>query len=133
MNHPLSAPKKHREIPEEARSQEHLANERTFLSWVRTTIALVSLGFVIARLGLWLREAGVNVSKLSHSVSPIGVGLMGFGALLTVLAAWRYDAVNRQIEAGQVSTDRALVWFVTLAVAVISIALIIYMIADSAQ
>jgi inner membrane protein YidH len=133
MNHPLSPPKKHREIPEEARSQEHLANERTFLSWVRTTIALVSLGFVIARLGLWLREAGVNASKLSHSVSPIGVGLMGFGALLTVLAAWRYDAVNRQIEAGQVSTDRALVWFVTLAVAVISIALIIYMIADSAQ
>ena len=125
--------KKHREIPEEARSQEHLANERTFLSWVRTTIALISLGFVIARLGLWLREAGVNAPRLSHSVSPIGIGLMGFGTLLTVLAAWRYDSVNRQIEAGIVKTDRALVWFVTLAVAAISVALIIYMIANSTQ
>ena len=122
---------KHREIPEQARAQEHLANERTFLAWVRTTIALVSLGFVIARLGLWLREAGMNAPRLSHSASPIGIGLMGVGALLTFLAAWRYDAVNRQIEAGVVKTDRALVWFVTLAVTVISVVLIIYMISSS--
>lgn len=125
--------KKHREIPQEARAQEHLANERTFLAWVRTTIALVSLGFVIARLGLWLREMGMNAPRLSHSASPIGIGLMGFGALLTVLAAWRYDAVNRQIEAGLVKTDRALVWFVAVAVTLISVALIIYMIGNSTQ
>ena len=133
MQSSLSPPKKHREIPEEARAQEHLANERTFLSWVRTTIALVSLGFVIARLGLWLRETGINAPRLSHSVSPIGIGLMGFGALLTVLAAWRYNALNHQIEAGVVKTDRALVWFVALAVTIISVALIAYMISNSAQ
>ena len=123
--------KKHREIPEEARAQEHLANERTFLAWVRTTIALVSLGFVIARLGLWLRETGMNVPRLTHSFSPLGIGLMGFGALLTVLAAWRYEAVNRQIEVGLVKTDRALVWFVTVAITLISVALVIYMISNN--
>ena len=123
--------KKHRGIPEEARAQEHLANERTFLAWVRTTIALVSLGFVIARLGLWLRETGMNVPRLTHDFSPLGIGLMGFGALLTVLAAWRYEAVNRQIEAGLVKTDRALVWFVTVAITLISVALVIYMISNS--
>ena len=123
--------KKHREIPEEARAQEHLANERTFLAWVRTTIALVSLGFVIARLGLWLRETGMNVPRLTHDFSPLGIGLMGFGALLTVLAAWRYEAVNRQIEAGLVKTDRALVWFVTVAITLISVALVTYMISNS--
>ncbi len=125
--------KKHREIPEEAKAQEHLANERTFLAWLRTTIALVSLGFVIMRLGLLLREAGVNAPRLSHSVSPIGIGLMGFGALLTFLAALRYDSVNRQIEAGLVNTDRALVWFVAITVTLISVALIIYMIGNSTQ
>ena len=123
--------KKHREIPEEARAQEHLANERTFLAWVRTTIALVSLGFVIARLGLWLRETGMNVPRLTHDFSPLGIGLMGFGALLTVLAAWRYEAVNRQIEAGLVKTDRALVWFVTVAITLIPVALVTYMISNS--
>ena len=126
----MSLLKKHREIPDEARAQEHLANERTFLAWVCTTIALVSLGFVIARLGLFLREAGMNAPRLSHSVSPIGIGLMGFGALLTVLAAWRYAAVNRQIETGCVKTDRALVWFVAVFVTIISVALIVYMVGN---
>ena len=126
----MSLPKKHREIPDEARAQEHLANERTFLAWVRPTIALVSLGFVITRLGLFLREAGMNAPRLSHSVSPISIGLMGFGALLTVLAAWRYAAVNRQIETGCVKTDRALVWFVAVVVTIISVALIVYMVGN---
>jgi len=125
--------KKHREIPAEHRAQEHLANERTFLAWVRTTIALVSLGFVIARLGLWLRESGMKVPKLAYGVSPFGIGLMGFGALLTALAAWHYDAVNRQIEAGLVKTDRPLVWFLALAVILIAVALIIYMLSDSTR
>jgi len=52
---------------------------------------------------------------------------MIFGAVIAILAAWRYDAVNRQIEAGFVKTDRGLVWFVATAVAALSIALIIYM------
>lgn len=100
---------------------------------MRTTIALVSLGFVIARLGLWLRESGMKVPKLAYGVSPLGIGLMGFGALLTALAAWHYDAVNRQIEAGLVKTDRPLVWFLALAVILIAVALIIYMLSDSTR
>src|SRR5262249_5560162 len=36
-----------RHVPEENRAAEHLANERTFLAWVRTNIALLSLGFLL--------------------------------------------------------------------------------------
>ena len=118
---------RHHKIPAEHRAAEHLANERTFLAWVRTTIALVSLGFVLARLGPWLRDSGVNASYLGGKIWPIGVCLIGFGAVLTLLAAWRYDAVNRQIEAGLVNTDRVLVWFVAIAIALLSGALIVYM------
>jgi uncharacterized membrane protein YidH (DUF202 family) len=57
--------------------------------------------------------------------------LVTFGALLTLLAAWRYDAVNRQIEAGLVKTDRGLVWFVAMSITVVSAALIAYMIMTS--
>jgi putative membrane protein len=115
----------HREIPADHRAQEHLANERTFLAWVRTTIALISLGFVLARLGPWLNDGGTK--RVLSRASPIGIGLVTFGALLTLLAAWRYDAVNRQIEAGLVKTDRGLVWFVAVAITVVSATLIIYM------
>jgi len=57
---------------------------------------------------------------------PVGIGLVVFGALLTLLAAWRYDAVNRAIEAGLVKTDRALVWSVTIAITLVSGVLTVY-------
>ena len=117
---------RHREIPSENRAAEHLANERTFLAWMRTTIALISLGFVLARIGPWLTESGTHAPHLITRAWPVGMGLVIFGALLTLLAAWRYDAVNREIEAGLVKTDRALVWSVTIAITLVSAALTIY-------
>ena len=53
---------------------------------------------------------------------------MVFGALVTVLAAVRYDQVNRQIEAGVVKTDRRLVWIVTLIITLLSAAAVAYMV-----
>ena len=121
----------HHEIPAEHRASEHLANERTFLAWVRTNIALISLGFVLARLGIWLRDDGMNAPRVLNRTPPLGIALMGLGAVLTVLAAWHYDALNRQIEAGLVKTDRALVWFVAVAVALVAGALIFYLLTAS--
>ena len=110
-----------------------MANERTFLAWVSTTIALISLGFVLARIGPWLSENGTHAPHLITKAWPVGMGLVIFGALLTMLAAWRYDAVNRQIEAGLVKTDRALVWSVTIAITLVSAVLILYMLLTPAK
>lgn len=46
----------HHNVPDDRKATEHLANERTFLAWVRTSIAVVSLGFVVAKFGLWLER-----------------------------------------------------------------------------
>ena len=126
----MSDRKRHREIPAEHRAQEHLANERTFLAWIRTTIALISLGFVLARAGPLL-ASGAKAQAMSARLSPFGIGLAIFGALMTGLAAWRYDVVNREIEAGMVKTDRTLVWFIALFVMALSIALVVYMLMSS--
>jgi uncharacterized membrane protein YidH (DUF202 family) len=48
-------------------SQQHLANERTFLSWLRTSIALIGLGFIVARFGLFLREFGLVIKNANNS------------------------------------------------------------------
>ena len=122
----------HREVPEAHRASEHLDNERTFLAWVRTTVALISLGFVIARLSPTLGEAGAtNANNLAAKALPAGIVLVVFGAVITVLAAWRYDRVNRQIEAGLVKTDRGMVWIVTLLIAILSAAAVVYMLIRS--
>ena len=118
----------HREIPEAHRAAEHLDNERTFLAWVRTTLALISLGFLIARLSPTIASAvSPHAGGITTKAVPAGVALIILGAVVTVLAAWRYDRVNRQIEEGLVKTDRGLVWIVTLLIAVLSAAAVVYM------
>ena len=125
----MSDRRRHREVPEERRAAEHLDNERTFLAWVRTNVALI--GIVLARLSPSLSAAGaVNAGRITAKTVPLGIVLVVFGTLVTVLAAWRYDKVNREIEAGFVKTDRALVWFVTLAIVLLSAAAIAYMLAE---
>jgi putative membrane protein len=38
------------------RARDHLANERTFLAWVRTGVAIVVFGFAIGRFSLAMRQ-----------------------------------------------------------------------------
>jgi putative membrane protein len=111
---------------------ELLANERTFLAWLRTSIAVMSLGFVIARFGLWLRELALQINphvvlRRTGLSLPLGEIMIGFGGLLTLIAAWRYHVVNRAIERGEIKSDPRLVFLVTVVVVVSAIGLIIYM------
>ncbi len=119
-------------INEEKKATEYLANERTFLAWIRTSIAVISLGFVVAKFSVWLKELAARLDPGLHSSGggaslPIGIGMMTLGALLAGLAARRYHVVNLDIEKGQVTADRGLIIFVTAMVSVLSLAMIIYM------
>src|SRR2546425_4467731 len=97
--------RRHREVPEERRAAEHLDNERTFLAWVRTNVALISLGIVLARLSPSLSAAGAgNAGRITAQKVPLGIVLVVFGTLGTVFAAWRYDKVKTQVGAGLVKT-----------------------------
>lgn len=118
-------------VPDDKKATEHLANERTFLAWVRTGISIMSLGFVVAKFGLWLRELGVRASPqpqahASGLSEPVGAGMIGFGGILVVLAAWRFHIVNRQIAAGLVKVDRSLILLITLAVAALTVLMVAY-------
>jgi putative membrane protein len=112
---------------------EILANERTFLAWVRTNLAVMSLGFVIARFSVWMREISwrmnpqVPVHRLGIS-APLGECMIGFGALLTIFAAWRYHVVNRAIKRGEIEADPQMVVAVTVVILVAATAVIANMI-----
>ncbi len=115
-----------------SKGNEYLANERTFLAWIRTSVAVLSLGFLISRFSLWLREISVAVpqhpGRLSTGASLwIGDLMMAFGGLLAALAAWRYHAVHRGIEEGRATADRGLVILVAGAVALLAVVMIVSM------
>lgn len=105
--------------PEVDRQREHQANERTFLAWLRTSIALIGFGFAIARFGLFIRQLQATVTQNQVATHPIfnsenlGVSLVIFGIMAIALAAWRYNQVFWQIERGDYRPNRLLVWIMT--------------------
>ncbi len=66
--------------------QDHASNERTFLAWVRTIMAIVSFGLVIARLGQM--EAAMFVQVVLLVVGGIGI----------ILAYYRMRSLKAQID-----------------------------------
>jgi putative membrane protein len=134
----MTQPLKHAELPSEHRATEYLANERTFLAWIRTSLAIISLGFVVAKFSLWLRELAAGLNPGIHTYQPgfsmpIGVTMMAVGGLVTLLAAWRYHAVNRAIERGIFSADRGLIVLLTVTVTLLCLAMIGYLLLTAAN
>ncbi|WP_348269986.1 DUF202 domain-containing protein [Edaphobacter paludis] len=74
--------------------QSYLAAERTFLAWIRTGLALMGFGFVVARFGLFLREAQrfIHAGSAESSVFSLwsGTGLVLLGVVVLVVSVVRY-------------------------------------------
>jgi putative membrane protein len=85
-------------------ASDYLAAERTFLAWLRTGIALMGLGFVLARFGLFLEEFNrldANSIARSYGLSLwIGVTLILLGVAVCLLSTVRHLHMLRQLQAG---------------------------------
>lgn len=83
---------------------DHLANERTFLAYIRTALAFIAFGFVIARFSLFTREisiiAHLNVPA-THASAEFGVGMAVAGIVLGMYGALRYAQTRTGIESKQ--------------------------------
>ena len=87
------------------RYSDHAANERTFLAWVRTAIAVMAFGFLIEKFDLFLQFAAPQMAQgklappsqsLANAAGlvfiAIGVGMIG-------IAWWRFAKTAKDIEA----------------------------------
>lgn len=88
-----------------SRTRDHLANERTFLAWIRTALGLIGLGFVLARMGLFLRQlaaaAALEHGRALHGGREFMASGLVFLLLGTVLCGWAcgiYRHTQRQID-----------------------------------
>lgn len=87
-----------------ARPTDYLANERTFLAYIRTSLAVMAFGFVIARFTIFLRAIpaaqGVRLPPAGTS-EGLGLAFAIFGCLLAVLGVWRFLTANRDLDRDQ--------------------------------
>lgn len=112
-------------------AQVQLAAERTLLAWIRTGLALMGFGFVVARFGLFLHElASVRGdSATGHGWSQwIGVGLVAMGVWVLIVSALRYRAYSSAIRDGRAAPPGPnFVLGVAAVLAVIAVTMIVYL------
>jgi len=114
-----------------------LAAERTLLAWVRTGLALMGFGFVVARFGVFLHEVAVlgHAPPRPASTLPLWIGgaLVVLGVLVNVAAAVQH--VRRLRQYGRGEPYRPTVWslgvVVTLVLAGVGVAMTAYLFAGS--
>ncbi|MEO8096790.1 MAG: DUF202 domain-containing protein [Acidobacteriota bacterium] len=111
----------------------YFAAERTFLAWIRTGLALMGFGFVVARFGLFLREMGaasVNFPIRSTGFSLwIGTALVMAGVIVNTLSAVEYIRSIGQLKQARYVVGRVSTTGVALAVvlALVGMAMAIYL------
>lgn len=98
---PPSVPAQHYLISKKI--TDHLANERTFLAWVRTGLSVMAFGFVVERFGLLLRELGFKPgsSTISSSIPNsklLGITITLLGIVLLIVALFNFLHVRRTID-----------------------------------
>jgi putative membrane protein len=85
---------------------DHAANERTFLAWVRTAIAVMGFGFLIERFDIFL--ATIVSTATSHPPVPghkfaneAGLAFIFLGVAMIVVSAIRLFRIAREIDKDQ--------------------------------
>jgi putative membrane protein len=112
----------------------YMAAERTFLAWIRTGIAFMGFGFVVARFGLFLREIAqsnnMTVAQHNNGFSmPVGVALIMAGILVNLIAAIRHHRYIKALDRGQFRQAYGFVFTFLIAgfLAIIGLAVAIYL------
>ena len=87
-------------VPKHVDLREYLAVERTFLAYIRTSLALMGFGFVVARFSIFLRE--VHVMQPQTTPTPglsvwFGTAFVLFGVALNGMSIVEYRALIRRL------------------------------------
>lgn len=113
------------------RARDHLANERTFLAWVRTGVATIVFGFAIGRFAIAIREL---MQVQGHKPTTPGItawlGLISIlgGVMLIVAGLLRYRKTRVQLDTGTFEPAGVILDLVSVVLAVFGVALAVYLV-----
>lgn len=119
--------------------RDHLANERTFLAWIRTSIGIMAFGFVVEKFALFVKQIGYFLASQKAPEEPIvspshqalssvfGICLVAIGALIGVISFIVYKRIERQIDTNDYRHSSLLSTALTVLVVIIGVFLVLYL------
>jgi uncharacterized protein (DUF302 family)/uncharacterized membrane protein YidH (DUF202 family) len=110
---------------------DYLAAERTFLAWIRTGLALMGFGFVVARFGLFLRALQPGGPSQSYGLSVwFGTALIILGVIVNIWSVRHHVHLVQELNRGGSAFNRpsSLAIIVAVILAVVGLAMAIYLI-----
>lgn len=107
------------------------AAERTLLAWNRTAVALITLGFVIERFGLFIKSLHLSTIAGQRDLSfMVGLSLIGFASVMCILSVLQYRHVLKNLSPAEIPQGYNL-WYaiaLNIAVAILGAILAVYLI-----
>lgn len=115
------------------KTSDHLANERTFLAWIRTSIGIMGFGFVVVKFSLFVKQVSLILHNNQHILqkgysAAIGVTLVALGAMTALFAYLNYKKIEKEIDADTYGSSNPLIMLSTFGLIFVSALLIWYLI-----
>lgn len=114
-----------------AHVRDHLANERTYLAWLRTGMSMMGFGVVIAKLRyLFVGMTVVPPATGIIHLSDIGLLFAAAGFLIIMVSGWRHNVIRDQIRNQNYSPSKRIVIFLWFVMVVLGVFVIGYLAED---
>ncbi len=118
--------------------KDHMANERTFLAWIRTSIGIMAFGFVVEKFTLFIKQLALILGA-THSTpfsqttsirgysSIFGISLVALGGVIGLFAFVKYKQIERQLDEHSYQASTMLPMTLTVTLLLIGVFLVIYL------
>ena len=120
----------HKKSP--AGANDHLANERTFLAWIRTGIGIMGFGFVVVKFSLFMKQVSAVLGNQRHIHQTgdsriIGISIVALGTFVVIFSYFSYMNTKRQLDEGRYFHSTLFVKIITIMICLVSMLLLVYL------
>jgi putative membrane protein len=121
------------EVKNKGAVNDHLANERTYLAWIRTSLGIMVFGFVVVKFTLFMKQIPLLLGKevVDHQnrySAYLGIVIVLLGTITAILSYIRYKRTEKQLREGQYEHSSRLITILTGFILLVSVFLIAYLI-----